>query len=75
MSANPKDIYEAHIKPLPREEQIRLLELLRKQIENDDDLSQKKSILELHGLGSEIWQGVDANDYVNKLRDEWKERN
>lgn len=30
-----------------------------------------RSLLELHGLGREIWQGVDAVDYVRKLRDEW----
>jgi hypothetical protein len=29
------------------------------------------SLLELHGLGREIWQGVDAVDYVRSLRDEW----
>ena len=26
----------------------------------------------LHGLGSEIWQGVDPVVYVRQLRDEWQ---
>lgn len=30
-----------------------------------------RSLLELHGLGREVWQGVDAVDYVRSLRDEW----
>lgn len=29
------------------------------------------SILELAGLGAEIWQGVDPQEYVNQLRSEW----
>lgn len=31
----------------------------------------KRSILELRGLGREIWQGVDAQTYVDRLREEW----
>ncbi|MCK6457196.1 MAG: hypothetical protein L6Q92_11790 [Phycisphaerae bacterium] len=30
-----------------------------------------RSILELEGLGAEIWVGVDARQYVDELRDEW----
>ena len=26
---------------------------------------------ELQGLGREIWEGVDAQEYVNRERDEW----
>ena len=33
--------------------------------------SKKRSILELRGLGREIWQGVDAQTYVDRLREEW----
>lgn len=28
-------------------------------------------ILELRGLGKEIWQGIDAQEYVNKERELW----
>jgi hypothetical protein len=24
------------------------------------------------GLGKEIWEGIDAQEYVNQLRDEWE---
>jgi hypothetical protein len=27
-----------------------------------------------YGLGKEIWEGIDAQAYVNALRDEWAER-
>lgn len=74
MSSSTKNIYDEHIKPLPREQQVQLLDLLRNELENGDDNEQPHSILELHGLGKEIWQGVDPKDYVKELRDEWKER-
>jgi hypothetical protein len=74
MSSNTRNIYDEHIKPLPREEQVRLMDLLRNELESGDDNGQQHSILELAGLGKEIWQGIDPNEYVKKLRDEWEER-
>jgi hypothetical protein len=71
MSSSTKNIYDEHIKPLPREQQVQLLDLLQTGLENGDDNGKRLSILELHGLGKEIWQGVDPKDYVRKLRDEW----
>ena len=32
------------------------------------------NLLALRGLGAEVWQGVDAQEYVNELRREWDER-
>jgi len=75
MSSNTKNIYDQHIKPLSREQQVQLLDLLRNELENGGGVGQQgRSILELHGLGEEIWHGVDASEYVRKLRDEWDER-
>ena len=71
MSSNTKNIYDEHIKPLSREQQVQLLDLLRGELENG---GQRHSILELHGLGKEIWQGVDGSEFVGKLRDEWDKR-
>lgn len=39
----------------------------------------KHSIMELHGLGAEIWKDengnlIDAQKYVNELRSEWDHR-
>jgi plasmid stability protein len=31
----------------------------------------KRSILELQGLGKELWQGVDAAEHIRRERDEW----
>jgi hypothetical protein len=30
-----------------------------------------QNIMELEGLGQEIWQGLDAQAYVNQERDSW----
>jgi hypothetical protein len=32
------------------------------------------SLLELEGLGKEIWQNMDAQEYINTLRQEWDDR-
>lgn len=31
----------------------------------------RRSLLELDGLGAEIWRGLDAQEYVNHERDSW----
>jgi hypothetical protein len=43
------------------------------QIEKAPDATQR-SILGLKGLGKEIWADVDADEYVNELRDAWPRR-
>jgi hypothetical protein len=35
---------------------------------------QQRRLSELRGLGKEIWEGIDAQDYVNRLRSEWDVR-
>jgi hypothetical protein len=32
----------------------------------------KRHITELEGLGKEIWQGVDAQEYIDAERDSWE---
>lgn len=34
----------------------------------------RHSILELRGLGKEMWQGVDPKKYIDELRNEWDAR-
>ena len=35
---------------------------------------QQRRLSELRGLGKEIWKGIDAQEYVNQLRNEWDGR-
>lgn len=66
---NIEEIYQQHIKSLPRAEQLKLLAKVAAELSQDNsDETKEHSIMELHGLGAEIWQGVDTQDYVNELR-------
>lgn len=74
-SVSAEEVYEHHVKRLSRAEQLRLLamtadKLARLPVEHAE--SPKRDIMELHGLGKELWEGVDAQAYVDQLRDEWE---
>ncbi len=72
-----EEIYERYLKPLSPSEQLRLVSLLTQGAAHgarEDIRDEKLDITGLHGLGKEIWQGVDAQEYVNKLRAEWDHR-
>jgi hypothetical protein len=70
------ELYERHIKGLPSAEQLRLVEMIAKNIASTAEGVRPKtrSIMELEGLGAEIWEGIDAQEYVNQLRKEWDHR-
>lgn len=75
MAKNIVEIYEKYVKPLPTVERLRLLEMTVHDLAlTAPHEPQKRSILELRGLGREIWQGVDAQKYVDDLRGEWDHR-
>ena len=57
-------------KALTPKERKELLKSLRNLVAKDDQ-KPKRSLLELAGLGKEVWQGVDTDAYLNELRDEW----
>jgi plasmid stability protein len=31
----------------------------------------RRSIMELEGLGKELWQGIDAAEHIRREREEW----
>ena len=72
MAGHLEDVYEKYVKPLPTAERLRLLEMTVHDLALiAQQEPQKRSILELRGLGKEIWQGVDAQKYIDRLRGEW----
>ena len=72
MADHLEDVYEKYVKPLPTTERLRLLEMAIHDLALIAQQEPKKrSILELRGLGKEVWQGVDAQKYVDRLRGEW----
>lgn len=36
--------------------------------------TRRRSLLELEGLGKEVWEGVDPKRYIEELRREWDTR-
>ena len=55
-----------------RFEVVRLaMDSLRKEC-TDVPPVQKRSLLELRGLGKEIWERVDPIEYVKQERDSWE---
>lgn len=76
MQTNIETIYQQHIKPLSYDERLRLLAKMAEELADGKENKQpkKRSIMELHGLGAEIWEGIDPDEYVNELRNEWEHR-
>lgn len=56
---------------LTSDEQLRLLEDIVAIVRRRMISLPRRSIMELEGLGKEIWQGVDAQEYVDQERDSW----
>ncbi|MCU0239194.1 MAG: hypothetical protein MUC29_07110 [Pyrinomonadaceae bacterium] len=72
-----EEIYQQYIKPLPNTEKMRLIIKVSKDIKENEIIIEKpktRSLLELEGLGAEIWEGIDPDKYVNELRNEWEHR-
>ena len=59
------------VKRLSPDEQLRLLEELAAFLRRQMPTKPRRSILELQGLGKRLWQGIDAQAYVNQERDAW----
>ena len=73
MADQLEDIYEKYVKPLPPAERLRLLEMtVHDLVPIARQEPKSRSILELRGLGKEIWQEIDAQTYVDRLREEWE---
>jgi hypothetical protein len=73
IAPNLDELYERYIKPLPTQEQLRLAAMITRHLAGGSSQSQR-TLLELEGLGEHVWRGVDPDQYVNDLRDEWGHR-
>lgn len=79
-TASAQEIYERYVSSLPVSEQLQLLAMLAQRLAAEPSAAglptgrPRRSITELHGLGKEIWEGIDAQNYVDQLRDEWEQR-
>ena len=67
-----EEVLEAAEK-LSSSDRLRLACVLRDTLAAEPDLEEKvHTILELRGLGREIWAGVDPDRYVDEERSSWQ---
>lgn len=62
----------AEIENLSANERLSLITTIAETLKNER--VKKHSLLELDGLGADLWQGIEATDYVKSLRSEWDHR-
>jgi len=62
-------------KTLSGQERKELVKLLVDSLDVSEAVPhQRRHLSELRGLGKGIWEGIDAQEYVDQLRSEWDER-
>ena len=71
MAASPYEVAVRCIEALSPEQQAKLLTELSDRLRNQTSISTQRSILELQGLGKTLWEGLDAQEYVNHERASW----
>jgi len=64
--------YVRGIQFLNVEEQLALLELISTGLKKKIGRKKKSSIMQLEGLGADVWNGIDAHDYLQKERESWR---
>lgn len=72
-------LYQEQIAPLSAEQKLRLIAKIAQELASlaqsePCEEAGRRSLLDLEGLGAEIWKGIDAQEYVNQLRSEWDHR-
>ncbi len=60
-----------NVASLSRAEQLRLISELADYLRAHATPEARTSILDLQGLGKEIWHGIDAQEYVDRERASW----
>lgn len=70
MSTNLSLTIKKQFAILSEQERKRLLKELSQLVHNKKE-SGKRDILDLRGLGKEIWEGIDAQKYVDEERPSW----
>lgn len=70
MSANYLEVLNL-AQELTPEEQLQLIEDLISVARHQVAAKPPRSIMELKGLGKEVWNGIDAQEYVHQERDSW----
>lgn len=72
MATKPyREILELAQSELSAEEQNLLSAELAQSADRSDQNGKSRSLLELEGLGKEVWKGIDPDKYIAAERDSW----
>lgn len=71
LNTNTETIYKG-IPQLTNNEKMILLSKLTLEISVSIERDRKLNIYDIKGVGKEIWEGIDAQEYVNKERASWE---
>jgi hypothetical protein len=64
--------YVRGIEKLEPEQQLSLVKLLSAKLKKQlGRKSGKRKVTELDGLGAEVWNNIDVQDYIRKERSSW----
>lgn len=72
MSTYAYDDILYQVQSLTPDEKLQLLADIAVMLSQQVIARPKHSILELEGLGKEIWEGIDAQEYVDQERNAWR---
>lgn len=61
----------SEIRTLDLTDQLRLLEEMATLIRKRTGRTPRRSILELKGMGKDIWKGLDVRGYIDGERSSW----
>src|SRR4051812_41135128 len=71
VATTANQIYREHVRALPAAERLALISLIASELAAERGTPQdgpKHRLTELRGLGKEIWEGIDAQEYADRLR-------
>ncbi len=71
MATSPYEIAVRAFEALSPKDQAKLLVEISGRVRSRGLPSKQRNILELQGLGKEVWEGVDAQEYVRNERASW----
>jgi hypothetical protein len=77
ISLTVDELYEQQVRARPLRERLQLAQRILAEAADasaTDSGERRRSLLELEGMGADLWDSVDAQTYVERLRHEWDGR-
>jgi hypothetical protein len=70
MSVTPYESAKKSVEALAPADQLRLVSELMSRLSTETG-KRPRSLLELEGLGQDVWEGLDVADYLRRERSSW----